>query len=212
MASKKILLFDIDRTLLDTDSTSVLRNKALLAALGPSVDTQKIETAKNEYRATLKNEREYIPEDFLRHLSKKIKFENHESLLNIYYGEEFKYIYEDAVYPEVKIVLDKLKGKYRLGVFSEGTKKFQSHKFRSMDLNEYFDDDLIFIRDAKDTKEIIDEIPKGAIIVDDKERICDFLFANGVQCIWLNKKDDRISKNYKTTHSLLELPSLLTSC
>lgn len=40
--TKQILLFDIDRTLLDTDNTSVLRNEALIKALGPSADLKKL--------------------------------------------------------------------------------------------------------------------------------------------------------------------------
>jgi hypothetical protein len=78
-----------------------------------------------------------------------------------------------------------------------------------MNLNEYFDKDLIFILDAKDNKEAVNKIPKGAIVVDDKERICEFLTEHRIKAIWLNKKDGRVSPNFQTIHNLVELPDYL---
>jgi FMN phosphatase YigB (HAD superfamily) len=208
MANKQILLFDIDRTLLDTEKMSDWRNEVVLKILNTE-DLDKIKSVKADYRTTLKNERDYIPDEYLKTLNTELRFKDLKKLLSAYYGKEFDYIYEESVFSEVKTVLGQLNGKFRLGIFSEGTHKFQNHKFRAMNLNEYFDDDLIFINDAKDTPEVVSKIPKGAIVVDDKENICDFLFANRVKCIWLNKKDDRINDKYPTIHNLLELPKIL---
>ncbi|KKP39430.1 MAG: hypothetical protein UR29_C0007G0081 [Candidatus Woesebacteria bacterium GW2011_GWC2_33_12] len=119
------------------------------------------------------------------------------------------HIYNVNVYKETLEVLEKLKDKYRLGIYSEGTKKFQNHKFKSLGLNKYFDKDLIFIVDAKDTKEVLEKIPKDAIIVDDKETICEFLTKNEIRAIWLNRKDNRKSDKCETIYSLFELPVIL---
>ncbi len=205
---QKIILFDIDKTLLDTEKMSAMRNEIVLKIL-KTTDTGKMQSVKDDYRATLENEREYVPEDYIKLLSDRFNFKNIQPLLDAYYGKESSYAYEDAVFLETKIVLNKLKNKFRLGIFSEGTEKFQKHKFKSMNLNKYFDKDLIFIFDAKDTMEVINRLPKSAIVVDDKESICNFLHKGGVKCIWLNKKDDGVNDNFRTIHDLLELPEIL---
>ena len=96
-----------------------------------------------------------------------------------------------------------------MGIYSEGTAKFQNHKFRSLGLDRYFDNDLIFIVDAKDTKEVLNKIPKDAIIVDDKETICGFLTKNDIRAIWLNRKDNRKSDKFETIYSLFDLLDVL---
>jgi FMN phosphatase YigB (HAD superfamily) len=197
---KGIILFDIDRTIFDTD------------AMVKDIDeaTTKILKSSNLVSLRVLNKsRRFSPENYTKILCKKFKFESQEKLLEVFYSEKYEYIYKDNVFPETKVVLDGLKGDYQLGIFSEGTAKFQNNKFRSMGLNEYFDKDLIFIFDAKDTKEAIQKIPKDAIMVDDKERICEFLTKNGIKAVWLNKNDDRVSPNFPTVHNLLELPAKL---
>jgi len=81
-----------------------------------------------------------------------------------------------------------------------------------MNLDKYFNKDLIFIVNEKDTKEAVGKIPKNSIIVDDKESICDFLIENNINCIWLNRKDKRKSDKHKTIFSLLKLPAILKLC
>lgn len=129
--------------------------------------------------------------------------------MNVYYADEFSFIYSQSVYPEVRSILNTLRPEFRIGIYSEGAAKFQNNKFRSLGLDEYFDDKLIFIRDAKDVEPVAKEIPKGAIIIDDKEHICEFLFKNGIKAIWLNKKDNSVSQDFTTIHNLLELPEIL---
>lgn len=207
MNKKSILLFDIDRTLLDTDKMSALRKEIILKTLD-TTDYEKIKKIQNEYISTLKNERDYTPNDYLKVLAESFQIEL-KPLLDTYYGKENSYAYENAVFPQTRVVLNQLKDKFRMGIFSEGTKKFQNHKFRSMNLNEFFDDELIFINEAKDTMEVLNKIPEGAVVIDDKESICNFLYESGIKCIWLNKKDNRVSDKFQTIHSLLELSRIL---
>jgi len=208
MNKKGIILFDVDRTLLDIDKISTLRNEAILKILN-TTDFEEVKSIKGSYRATLKNERDYVPEDYIKLLSDNFDFRDRNLLLDTYYGKNYANIYEESVFPEVREVLNKSKTDYQLGIYSEGTNRFQTNKFRSMGLNRYFDKDLIFIFDAKDTEEAIKKIPKDVIVVDDKERICKFLDKHGIRAIWLNKKDDGVSPDFPTIHNLLELPAKL---
>lgn len=208
MVKKGTILFDIDRTLLDTDKASSLHEEAVLKVLGTS-DLEKIKSIKLNYRNTLSNEREYKAEDFLKILADELKFDRINDLMDVYYSEKYAFTYANAVFPEVIPVLDALSVNYNLGIYSEGANKFQNNKFRSMNISKYFDEEIIFIVPAKDTLEVIKKIPKGSIVIDDKERICEFLTSNGIEAIWLNNKGDRKSDNFKTIFSLLELPAIL---
>ncbi|HTK03218.1 MAG TPA: HAD family hydrolase [Alphaproteobacteria bacterium] len=202
---KKVLLFDIDRTIFDTDKLLELQYESFAKI----INTPDIEDFHKFWDNTLSGERHITSEERLNLICSEFKIQDFDLLSNVYYGNEYKYIYEESVFPQTKIVLNKLTEKFRLGIFSEGTEKYQNHKFKSLNLHDYFDKDLVFIFDAKDTQEALVKIPHGAIIVDDKERICQFLTENKIRAIWLNKNDDRNSSNFKTIHSLLELPGIL---
>lgn len=54
-------------------------------------------------------------------------------------------IYRENVFPETLEILRKLKSRFKFGIFSEGTAKFQNHKFESMKLDKYFDKELIIV-------------------------------------------------------------------
>lgn len=111
--------------------------------------------------------------------------------------------------PETFDVFEKLKGSYRLGIYSEGTKKFQNYKFDALEIIHLLDDDLIFIVDLKTNPEAVSKIPKNSIVVDDKESVCDCLTNSGVKAIWLNKKDNQVSSKFQTIHSLTDLTKIL---
>ena len=195
---KGIILFDIDRTIFDTGK------------MVEDIDTATAKIIKSsnlESLIVLNRSREFSPETYTKMLCEKFHFNDQKKLLEIFYGGKYKYIYKNNVFPKTRIVLDKLKTNYRLGIYSEGISKFQNNKFKSLELDEYFEKNLIFIFAAKDTEEAIAKIPKSAIIIDDKERICEFLTKNGINAIWLNKIDDRVSPNFQTIHNLLEPPN-----
>lgn len=157
----------------------------------------------------MKNDREYDPEIILKLIAQEFKFSHIQKLLDVYFGKEYEHLYSGSVYPETFEIIEKLKDKFTFGIYSEGTSKFQNHKFRSMGISKYFEESLIFIVGAKDTSDVVSKLPKEAIIVDDKERICEFLTKNGIKAIWLNKSDGRESKKFTTIHKLLDLKEIL---
>ena len=205
---KGTILFDIDRTIFDTDGPSIIRNQAILKMLG-SPPIEEFNKVKFDYKLTLKNEREYIPEDYVKILCDKYNFKDIDALIDTYYGNEYNILYKKSVYPEFLKIAKILISKYRLGIFSEGYKRFRENRLKSMDIGKYIDSDLVFMFDAKDTSGAISKLPKKSIVVDDKETICQFLTDNGFRAIWINRKDDRKSDNFETIYSLLELPAIL---
>jgi FMN phosphatase YigB (HAD superfamily) len=205
MTKKGIILFDIDKTIFDTYKFKRITSEKIGLLLNK--DVEEILSSDEEYTNNLPHRIDFDPATFSVFLCKTFNFGKNKLIEDIYYSD--KNCYEECVYPGVKQVLNELESNYELGIFSEGTKKFQNHKFRSLGLDDYFNEDLIFIRDAKNTPEVMKELPVEATIVDDKEHICEFLTKNGFKAIWLNKIDDRESANFPTIHNLLELPRML---
>lgn len=205
--TKQILLFDIDKTIWDSDKViGFVRNKISIVS---KISPEELSKVREKYIESLPNSIYFNPDDYIDLICKTFNFNNKKLLTDIYYGDKNKHIYSDCVYPGVFEVIEKLKDKFTFGIYSEGIDKFQNHKFKSMGISEYFDPDLIFIVPSKDTPEVVSKLPKGAIVVDDKERICEFLTNNGLMAIWLNRLDGRKSKRFKTIHSLLSLPQVL---
>lgn len=208
MDKKGVVLFDIDRTIFDTNGLSRLLESGLSKAI-KKASVEEIKDAKSEFATSLSADREFDPENLVTFLCNKFNFEDRDSLLDVYYSLKNKYWYKDLVVPEIYKVIEALKGKYRLGVYSEGTKRFQNYKFNSMGISDLLDKNLIYIFDHKTNADAISKIPKGAIIIDDKESVCEYLTDNGFVAIWLNIKDKRINPKFKTIHNLSELPKLL---
>ncbi len=208
MNSKGIILFDIDRTIFDTNKLSVLLESGISKVI-KKASVEEVRDAKKEFVSSLSADREFDPENLITFLCQKFDFYDRGSLMDVYYSTENKFWYKDLVFPEVYEIIKKLKSKYRLGVYSEGTKRFQNYKFNSMGISNLLDKDLIYIFEHKTNPESIFKIPKEAIIIDDKESVCEYLADNGFKPIWLNNKDDGDSNKFTTIHSLTELPKLL---
>ncbi len=204
---KGVLLFDIDRTIFDTDKMSAFLSEKLGDILGRQNITE-INRIKQDYIGSLERDREFTPDEFCRRLAKKFGVLDR-GLLKVFYGSEFNYIYQECVFSEFFELYKELENKFNFGVYSEGTLKFQMHKFKSMQIGKYLKKDLIFVLPVKDNAKTLKLVPKEAVIVDDKEIVCEVLNKNGFHAIWLNKKDGRESVKFDTIHSLLELPDKL---
>lgn len=205
---KGIILFDIDRTIFDTNKFSEALGIALWKVI-KKVSLEEIQKAKHEFISSLNADREFDPEIFIKFLCDKFDFKNQKLLLDVFYGSENRHWFTDFIFPETFEIFKELEDEFRFGVYSEGTKEFQNYKFNSMKISNYLDKDLIFILGHKTNPEAVSKIPEGSIIVDDKESVCKYLTDNGIKAIWLNIKDDRVGLNFPTIHNLLELPNKL---
>lgn len=206
MNKKGIVLFDIDRTIFDSEKLVSKINQRMGKLLG-DINEELFLSIKEKYMNSLKFDREYDPENYIDVICSELNFKKPELLKSIYYGTEN--IYEDCAFPDAYKIFEELKPSYKLGIFSEGTTRFQNHKFISSGLKKYFEPELVFIFDNKSLPESLNIIPKDPIIVDDKESVCEYLIKANIKAIWLNKKDDRISNNFQTIHNLLELKGKL---
>ena len=181
---KKIILFDIDHTLINT---SQLRENLT------GILIKLIHVNKNDYmRVTfiytnsLKSSTDFRPENYCRILSKHFGC-NYKKLLGVFYISEK--IYRNALYPDTVTALEKLKVKYILGIYSEGYKRFQLTKLKLSGIMPYFDKRYIFIGRRKLSKKFLGLIPANSIIIDNNKKVINILTKNNIKNIWVNRNE-----------------------
>jgi len=184
-SKQNIILFDIDRTLLNTDRF-VQKIKQLIvnkSQLSDVVVDKKFEKYKNSLASVF-----YF--DFIDllgtlNLERNIKSE----IIKDY--EENPEIYPS--YSDVKPTLKYLKQKgVRMGIFSEGTPGFQKNKLNNLNLKKYIDENLVFIAQSKRLDDFIAKIPRGSYIVDDNPEIINHLIKyKHIKPIYLNRNSDK---------------------
>ena len=180
----KIILFDIDYTLINT---SQLKENLI------DVLTNIIQVKKNDfikamslYTKNLKSSTDFRPEGYCLFLSKRFRC-NHGKLLDAFYKSNKTY--ENILYPDTIKLLERLKEKYILGIFSEGYINFQLTKLKASGILPYFDKKYIFIGRRKLSKKCLDLIPANSIIIDDNKKVVDILTKNNIKSLWVNRRD-----------------------
>lgn len=200
---KRILLLDIDYTLLNTDILKVtLFEKIAKAVKNPR---EEILASRGTYLRPLEKGTDFNPDDYLRALSVKLKAELDDLKEAFFENDNFI----RALYPETLSVLNDLKKDFRLGIFSEGFEGFQTAKLKKSGMYEYFDPKIIVIERRKTEKRALEKIPEGAIIVDDNFEVVEKLTNNKVDIIWLNRDALPNKKGFPSIKTLEELRKIL---
>lgn len=181
---KKIILFDIDGTLINTKSMAKIFCEKI--ATESNINLEKIIQLRDEYITTLEYSTDYHPNELVNFINKKTnKKLNPEE---IFFKE--KDIYKKYIFDDAFNVLDKLKDNYKLGIFSEGFDDYQGRKISP--LIDLLDKDQIFISRRKLDNSFLEKLPKGAIIIDDRkevvEKLRDF---GGFKVFWLDRKNEQ---------------------
>lgn len=196
---KRVILFDIDGTLIDSVSMAEMFRKKIAQIIKISVD--EVKELSDKYVATLKSRTDFHPCDLIKFIN-KTKNQTIDSN-NIFFKS--KNIYKKYIYKDVVTNLDKLKNNYNLGVFSEGFRDYQGQKIAT--LIDKFDKNLLFVTRRKLDKEFLKQIPKEALIIDDKQEVVETLkqFRPDLELIWINRNGKEKIKEVRTIKSLGEL-------
>lgn len=206
----KIILFDIDYTLIDTDKLRKLTNEKILKIV--KISLQKLEKATEEFANTLKTSKEFSPQKYAQFLAKYFADAAIRKAVNNIFREPG--IYQQATYPEVISVFKKLKQIFRLGIYSEGVKEFQMNKLTLSGIIKYLDKNLIFIYPDKTGKaeELVKKFGEVYFVDDNPKHIKDITKTEGAHPIWLKrgpKAQACGSLNCPTILSLEELGTIL---
>lgn len=206
-SGQKIILFDIDRTLLDTDT--------FLSRLISTISS----ITHREYGDIKERINEYIQEldliyyfDFLDLLEKlNVSAAEYQSIINEYSTNSYIF----PKYPDVIPALHQASQKnYSIGIFSEGSPRYQQNKLKNLQIDVFIDKNLVFIGQSKRTDEFLSNIPEGSIIVDDNIDVIAMLNKHGKHTpIFLNRAGKNVGKtvpkDVAVIRSLEELQSVL---
>jgi len=202
---KQIVLFDIDGTLLDG---SRFYEELFFPDLIKKLEFTQEEISKiwQEYKKSLEKNTDFNPEEFIDLLAKSKNIDL-QTILDIFYTPEF---FSKSLFPEVGPILTELQEDFVLGIFSEGFDFWQGKKLDNMGIKNYFEQNLVFIERRKTALAILENLPEGAIVVDNSvDVIRDLLKFGKVTPVWINRVDKPIMEGVEQIKSLVELPALL---
>ncbi len=181
----KVILFDIDRTLLDTDEFVNRLNRLVKRVSG--LTYQQIRSKLDKYIETLPNVYYFSFVDFVNFLHLPSKH-------SIDIVREYKT--NRSLYPkygDVLPTLSKLKQlEYRVGIFSEGRPDFQKTKLANLDIDDFIDNGLVFIGQNKRTSDFLSQVPASSYIVDDNFQVVKLLAQiNRFRPVFLDRQEPK---------------------
>lgn len=197
----KIILFDWDDTLFS--KTKYKKNLRSNLARICEVSEVKIFEFEEQYFNRLVKSDDFKIENFVssfeQKFSKKIDLED--------FSTDKLGIYSQAFFPEVIEVLEKMKNKYVLGIYSQGFESLQKIKIKYSGIEKYFNKNLIFIDRDKTSQNFIKNLSIKSIIIDDKKEVIETLkkLRPDLKLIWINRNNKEKIKGVKTIKSLSEL-------
>jgi len=202
----KIILFDIDYTLIDTARLRQLTDEKIL--LITKLPKDSLEKATKEYAQTLKISIEFSPKIYAQFLANYFNNPIIETKVNAVFDQPS--VYRQAIYSETISALDKLKEKHSLGIFSEGIKEFQMAKLILSGLINYFAQNFIFIFPDKTGKagELVEELGEIYFVDDNPRHIKDIALTPGAHPIWLKRGPKAATEEKLDCPTILSLEEL----
>lgn len=203
--NRRVILFDIDYTLYNTQGFREFLADKLEEDF--NVASEKWLEVYEKHKATLKNRSDFRPDKFLQLISQET---------GIPYTKLRKYYYKDTIhkaviFEEVEEILEKLSKGYKLGIFSEGFKRYQKQKLKKGKIDQHFDPDFLFIHRRKLRPSALKTLPEGSLVIDDKAEVVEVInkLPNKVEAIWLNRINKDKHPHAKTIHTLNEILPLI---
>lgn len=198
---KQLILLDFDKTLFDIRT---FFEDHLFPALEREfkLSRETFEDISKEYRETLSKSTQFNPSGWIEIAKRHFEIDV-QRYLDILYTPEF---FSASVYHEVIPTLTELSHDHVLGIYSEGVEEWQRKKIELSGLFNYFDQSLVTIKEDKVSDLVIDNIPVGAIVVDDKiEVIAALKRREGIYPVWINRAGVQGMPNLREIRDLSQL-------
>lgn len=181
LSNQRIILFDIDKTMLDTRKMGEKYDAMILEITGMTL--QVIREGMDCYISGLPNITYFDFENWIDVYA--LSPEQKARIMEEYANNSSLYV----KYDDVDEALARLKADgYRIGIFSEGVDRYQRNKLRNLQIGEYIDPDLVFIAQSKRLDEYLDALPEGCTIVDDNIEVVSIIVKHGKhKAVFLNR-------------------------
>lgn len=200
---KRLLLFDFDRTLLNTDALKA--EQTLRIARITRTTPEEILEGMRGYIATIPSKNDFSPEGYALFLQDNLGV-NPSDVLKIYITVP-SYV-TGFLYPEALPIMTELRARgYRLGIYSEARKEHQRLKLERTGVLELCVQKYVIIAQKKVVDEVVLSLPQGTIIVDDDRGVIEGLqrYSSLIEPIWLNRKSNDSHPEVRTIFSLTQL-------
>lgn len=208
-----IILFDIDRTLVDTDKFKKKAHRTILPSL-LGISPEDLQVLHDSYLGSIEASIYFSPRKFTSFLQDELNFgeEIRKEVLDTWVSS--KNIWRSCVYPEVSEALESLKVEHFLGIFSEGNFEYQNAKLSCAGLLHYFEPRLIFIfPDKIETVENVEGKLVGwgipVYIVDDNVKHVQNFSGSSIVPIHLSREKDSDWSGFKIS-SLAEIENIIS--
>jgi FMN phosphatase YigB (HAD superfamily) len=170
-----IILFDIDHTIIDTDK---LRSHLIEEIIAVTKAIIKCTTGDVAYgilvveEKMVKSNQRFLMNDLIENLgtyfkSERLKFE----LANVLSSPD---IFSSCLYPDTRLILERLTQHFQTGIFSSGDVFFQKMKLRASGIEPYFRPEHINIMESTSSNipKIVDKYKRFKLaIVDDRASV-----------------------------------------
>jgi hypothetical protein len=166
---KEIILFDWDDTL--SSKVEYKNNLRINLAKICGVSEEEIFKVDEKYFQNLAKSGDFQMDTFIATFENKF---DRKIDLNDFSSDRLR-IYSSALFPETISVLNSLKKRFILGVYSQGFVNLQMIKIRESGIKNFFNRQHIYLnRDKLDLK-FVAQLPNSSTIVDDKREVIERL-------------------------------------
>jgi hypothetical protein len=182
---KQLLLFDFDRTLLDTDALKEAQAEKVATIVGLTIE--QVHNGMRSYIASLQSNLDFTPAGYAQHLQ-LLWGVNPSDVTKIYYTD-VGYI-QHFLFDDTLPALSRLSKKYELGIYSESQPTYQLLRIEHSGVMDFISPERVSVLSRKREPEQLQKIPKGAILIDDDVKVIKAVLehAQHIRLVWLNRK------------------------
>ena len=207
--SRPVILFDIDRTLLDTYG-KLTPHMLSYISIECGAEHSLIKSILTAYLDSLPTHVAFRVDELIEWIGKEVDIDPL-SVKNVIYDNND--IYKDSLFKDAVDVLEYLYEQGNtLGIYSESSdQKFQNNKFYSLGITRYFESRFIHIVEDKLKDVVFSEMEEDFVIIDDNLRVIKGLEAfDNVTPVFVDRKNEGYTpvEGYKI-NELTELPRVL---
>lgn len=205
---RRVIYFDFDRTLLDTDALK--KEQATRIAAITQLTLQQVEEGMKAYVRNV-NHLEFTPEGYAAYMA-DIYAVNPGDILKIYVTTPS--FIRQFIFPEVRETLNELvQSGWNIGIFSAAIPGYQRLRIEATGILDYVHSELIIIDPHKTGIEALEKLPDDVLVVDDDRTVIEKLMLHmpRFRPVWCNRKTSEKLDKIPTITNLREVLPLCSS-